>query len=207
MKIICIGRNYVAHAQELNNAIPSRPLIFLKPESSILRKGRPFSIPTWSQEIHHEIEVVLRIGRSGKSIPTTQALDYFTELGLGIDFTARDLQAELKAKGHPWERAKAFDDSAVIGEFVSIDCLRASIDNLSFELRNHGTVLQEGNTSNMIFSFAELIAEITTFLTLEEGDLIFTGTPAGVGPVKDGDLLEGFLEGQSLLQLEISNSQ
>lgn len=204
MKIICIGRNYSDHVRELNHQQPSSPIIFLKPESSIHRKAEPFQIPEWSEEIHHELEVVVRIDAGGKNIAVENAHRYFSKVGLGIDFTARDVQSELKAKAHPWERAKAFDGSAVLGEFLPLEELGKPIDDLSFHLLNRGSVVQEGNTSQMIFPVPELIAEVSTFLTLEEGDLLFSGTPAGVASVASGDFLEGILEGKALLQLDIA---
>jgi 2-keto-4-pentenoate hydratase/2-oxohepta-3-ene-1,7-dioic acid hydratase in catechol pathway len=203
MKIICIGRNYREHAEELNNPIPSQPVIFLKPETAILERDRPFQIPNWTEEVHYEIELVVRIQRSGKEITPDDAVHYYQEVSLGIDFTARDLQSKLKAKGHPWERAKAFDDSAVVGEFVKIEQLKMPVDDLRFQLTNHGAVVQDGHTADMIFPIDELIAEVSAFMTIAAGDLIFTGTPAGVAPVKPGDRLEGRLEGRTLFRVEV----
>jgi len=202
MKIICIGRNYVAHAHELNNEIPQEPVFFMKPDSSLLRNNDPFYIPEWSKEIHHEIELVIKINRIGKNIEKRFAHRYFDEIGLGIDFTARDIQNKLKEKGLPWEKAKAFDQSAAIGRFIPIDSLpdRNAID---FKLALNGKEVQHGNTRDLIFSFDTIIAYVSTYITLKTGDLIFTGTPAGVGPVKTGDHLSAAVEGQVLLDFHI----
>lgn len=203
MKIICIGRNYADHAKELGNPIPSEPVVFLKPQSAILSHKHPFYIPEWTNEVHHEVELVVKIDRLGKSILESHAPRYYSEVSLGIDFTARDIQARLKAQGQPWERAKAFDGSAVIGSFVPLDSLGKSIQDLHFRLENHDDVVQSGHTADMMFTVNRLIAEISSFMTLKVGDLIFTGTPAGVGAIKSGDRLVGKLEGHDLFAVNI----
>ncbi len=202
MKIICVGRNYAAHAAELKNEVPSEPVIFLKPDTSLLPKRQPFFYPDFSKDIHFETELVVRIDRLGKNIPQKFAHKYYSEVTLGIDFTARDIQQELKEKGLPWEKAKAFDGSAPIGKFIEKAKL-PSIENVNFELKINGESRQEGNTSQMLFSIDELIAYVSKFFTLKIGDLIFTGTPQGVGPIQIGDHLEAYLEGEKLLDLKI----
>lgn len=198
MKIICIGRNYVAHARELNNELPTEPVIFMKPDSALLRNDDPFYIPDWSNDLHHEVELIVKISKLGKSIEREFASRYYSEVGLGIDFTARDLQNKLKDKGLPWEKAKAFDHSAVIcKEFIPIDSL-PNRDAINFRLDINGKTVQEGNTSLMIFPIDELIAHISKYFTLKIGDLIYTGTPAGVGPVRIDDRLEGYLEDRKM---------
>jgi len=202
MKIICIGRNYVAHAKELDNEIPDEPVIFLKPDSALLRNNDPFFIPGFSNEIHHEIELVVRICRLGKNIERRFAHRYYKELGLGIDFTARDLQDKLKAKGLPWEKAKAFDKAAALGNtFIPKENLALSA--IKFRLDINGSTVQSGDSALMIFPIDEIIEQVSKYFTLKIGDLIFTGTPAGVGPVHIGDRLEGYLEGQKLLDFMI----
>jgi len=202
MKIICIGRNYVAHAKELDNEIPDEPVIFLKPDSALLRNNDPFFIPGFSNEIHHEIELVVRICRLGKNIERRFAHRYYKELGLGIDFTARDLQDKLKAKGLPWEKAKAFDKAAALGNtFIPKENLGLSA--IKFRLDINGSTVQSGDSALMIFPIDEIIEQVSKYFTLKIGDLIFTGTPAGVGPVHIGDRLEGYLEGQKLLDFMI----
>lgn len=191
MKIICIGRNYVDHAKELNNPVPSRPVVFMKPPSALLIGNRPFYYPEFTKDLHHELEVVLKIGKNGRHVQQEFAADYFKEIALGIDFTARDLQSELKKKGHPWEIAKGFDHSAVISEFVSIDQVNRSA--IEFQLKKNGEIVQKGNTKDMIFSFEDIIVYVSQYFKLQMGDLIYTGTPAGVGPVQVGDKLEGEL--------------
>ena len=203
MKIICIGRNYADHAKELGNQVPSEPVVFMKPQSAILSHKHPFYIPEWTQDVHHEVELVVKIDRLGKSISEAHAPRYYSEVSLGLDFTARDIQAKLKSKGHPWERAKAFDGSAVIGRFISLEELGHSVQELEFTLRNHETVVQKGHTSDMLFFVNRLIAEVSQFMTLKVGDLIFTGTPAGVAAVKSGDRLVGNLEGHDLFAVNI----
>lgn len=192
MKILCIGRNYADHIKELNNVVPDEPVIFIKPDSAVLRSNGPFFIPDFSNEVHHEVEVILKIQKAGKAIPEQFAHEYYQEIGLGIDFTARDLQQKLKEKGLPWEKAKGFDYSAVIGNFYDKD--QFNLGNLNFSLSKNGQTVQNGNTSMMINSFDKIIAHISQYFTLKIGDLIFTGTPAGVSKVATGDLLEGYLE-------------
>ena len=203
MKIICIGRNYVAHANELNNEIPDEPVFFMKPDSSLLRNNDPFYIPDWTKEVHHEIELVIKINRLGKNIEKQFAHRYFDEIGLGIDFTARDIQNKLKEKGLPWEKAKAFDQAAVIGNIFIDKTVFPVQDSISFKLKINDKVVQDGNSELMIFSFEEIISNVSKYVTLKIGDLIYTGTPAGVGPVKIGDHLEGFLEDKKLLDFMI----
>lgn len=203
MKIICIGRNYVAHAKELNNEVPEEPVFFMKPDSSLLRNNDPFYIPDWTNNVHHEIELVIRINRLGKNIREQFAHRYYDEVGLGIDFTARDIQDELKKKGLPWEKAKAFDKAAVIGsKFIKINNL-PDINNIRFNLMINGSSIQAGNSNLMIFGFNQIISHVSKYFTLKIGDLIYTGTPAGVGPVKIGDYLEGYLEQEKLLDFVI----
>lgn len=199
MKIICIGRNYVAHAYELKNEVPDEPVFFMKPDSSLLRNNDPFYIPDWTKEVHHEIELVIKINRIGKNIEKRFAHRYFDEVGLGIDFTARDVQNKLKEKGLPWEKAKAFDQSAVLGSVFIDKAVFPVQNNISFKLKKNGMLVQEGNSELMIFNFEEIISNVSKYVTLKIGDLIYTGTPAGVGPVKIGDHLEGFLEDKKLL--------
>jgi len=196
MKIICVGRNYVAHAHELNNEVPTEPVLFMKPDSALLRNNDPFYIPDWSNDLHHEIELIVRINRLGKNIEKRFAHRYYDEIGLGIDFTARDVQNALKDKGLPWEKAKAFDHSAVIcSEFTPIDDL-PDRNSIHFRLEKNGIPVQEGDSALMIFPIDDIIAHVSKYFTLKIGDLIYTGTPAGVGSVKIGDRLEGYLEGQ-----------
>ena len=202
MKIICIGRNYVAHARELNNDVPEKPVFFMKPDSALVISNRPFFYPEFSKDVHHELEVVIRINRLGRSIEEQYAHRYFSEVALGLDFTARDLQAEQKKKGLPWEIAKGFDYSAPISEFRPLDKYE-NIHNLSFRLDVNGKTVQDGNTSLMIFSFEKIIAYVSRFMTLKTGDLIYTGTPAGVGPVVIDDRLEAYLEGEKLMDFPV----
>ncbi|MDA0568361.1 MAG: fumarylacetoacetate hydrolase family protein [Bacteroidetes bacterium] len=204
MKIICIGRNYLDHATELGNPVPSEPMFFLKPDSSILHKRHAFYIPDWTNEVHYEVELVVKILKLGKAIQTRYASRYYAEVGLGIDFTARDVQSKLKAAGHPWEKAKSFDGSAVVSEeFISLDRLGKSIQNLQFDLSINGTKVQVGSTSEMIFNVDDLISYVSQFMTLKTGDLIFTGTPSGVGSVKSGDKITGTLEGFQMLNVNV----
>jgi len=200
--MICIGRNYVAHARELNNEVPERPVFFLKPDSALVISNRPFFYPDFSSDVHYELEVVIRIDRLGRSIEERYAHRYFSELGLGVDFTARDLQQEQKKKGLPWEIAKAFDYSAPVSEFIPVSKFR-DIHDLDFHLDLNGKRVQEGNTSLMIFNFEKIIAYVSRFMTLKTGDLIFTGTPAGVGPVAINDRLEAYLDGQQLMDFPV----
>jgi 2-keto-4-pentenoate hydratase/2-oxohepta-3-ene-1,7-dioic acid hydratase in catechol pathway len=189
MKIICIGRNYTEHAKELHNEVPEEPVIFIKPDSAVLRNNAPFYIPAFSQDVHYEAELYVKITKIGKSIPKQFAHNYYSHIGLGIDFTARDLQSVLKAKGLPWEKAKGFDYSAVIGKMFPKEDLDTR--TIPFSLLKNGEIVQSGNSSNMIFPIDDIISYVSGFFTLKIGDLIFTGTPAGVGPVKQGDELEG----------------
>jgi acylpyruvate hydrolase len=202
MKIICIGRNYGEHAKELGNALPEKPIIFLKPQTALLRDNKPFYIPEWSSDLHYETELVLKVCKQGKYIDEKFAHKYFDEVTVGIDFTARDLQAKQKAKGLPWEIAKAFDHSAVAGEMKKISGSDKT-KGFHFHLLLNGAKVQDGNTDDMIFSFGTIIAYASQFFTLQVGDLIYTGTPAGVGAVKIGDRLEGFLEGEKVFDFEI----
>lgn len=202
MKIICIGRNYVAHAKELNNEVPASPVFFMKPDSALVISNRPFFYPDFSEDVHHELEVVIRIDRLGRSIEERYAHTYFSEIGLGVDFTARDLQKKQKEKGLPWEIAKGFDYSAPISEFLPVSKFE-DIHNLSFKLDLNGKTVQDGNTSLMIFSFGKIISYVSRFMTLKTGDLIFTGTPAGVGPVAINDRLEAYLEGEKLMDFPV----
>lgn len=202
MKIICIGRNYADHAKELNNPLPSAPVFFLKPDTALLRDGDPFYLPDFSSDIHHELELVLRISKAGKHIDEAFAERYFDQVGLGIDFTARDLQQNCKEKGLPWEIAKAFDNSAPIGKFLPVESI-GNLSQLEFHLKVNGEVRQKGNSSDLIFSFNQVIAYVSKFITLKTGDLIYTGTPAGVGPVKQGDLLQGYLGNDCLIEFQV----
>ena len=201
MKIICIGRNYAEHSKELGNEIPENPVIFMKPDTAILKKGSDFYIPEFSDDVHYELEVVLKISKGGKYIQEEKASNYFDEIGLGIDFTARDLQSKLKEKGLPWELAKGFDGSAVVSEFYK----KSDFDmrNLSFSLMENKEKVQDGNTSMMIFSPEKIIAFVSQYFTLKTGDLIFTGTPQGVGKVEENDILQAFLEDEKVLDLRI----
>jgi 2-keto-4-pentenoate hydratase/2-oxohepta-3-ene-1,7-dioic acid hydratase in catechol pathway len=202
MKIICIGRNYVNHIEELQNERPTEPVIFMKPDSAVLLKQHPFVIPEFSNDIHHEIELIVRINKVGKYIDTKFAHKYYDEISVGIDFTARDLQNELKAKGLPWEKAKSFDGSAVIGEFLQKKQFN-SLENITFELTNNNKTVQKGNASHMLWKIDELISYVSQYFTLKIGDIIFTGTPEGVAAVKSEDILEGFLEGNKLFSIKI----
>ncbi len=201
MKIICVGRNYLEHAKELNNAVPTSPMLFMKPQTALLQDNKPFFYPDFSKNIHYELEIVLRIGKTGKHIDAQFASKYYDKITLGLDFTARDLQDELKSKGHPWEIAKAFDNSAVIGEWLSIEDFK--MENIDFQLLSNGNLAQDGHTRDMIFNFDTLISYASKFFTLKQGDLIFTGTPAGVAAIQVGDKLEGVLEGKTILNCEI----
>jgi len=192
MKIICIGRNYIDHAHELNNPVPAQPVFFMKPESALIRAGLPFFYPDFSKDIHYEVELVLKISKVGKNISEKFAHTYYDEIGIGIDFTARDIQKTCKEKGLPWEIAKAFDGSAPVSEFIPKEAFR-DIYDISFGLEKNGEVVQEGNSGMMIFNFEKIIAYVSQFITLKRGDLIFTGTPARVGPVQIGDELKAML--------------
>ena len=203
MKIICVGRNYAEHIDELKNEHPDSPVIFSKPETARLRKGQDFYIPEFSEEVHYEVELLVKINRVGKYIQPEFAHKYYDEIGLGIDFTARDLQQELKQKGLPWEKAKAFDGSAVIGSKWMDKSGFEAVQNINFSLKKNGENVQAGNTKMMLWEIDELIAEISRFFTLKIGDVIFTGTPAGVGKVEIGDHLEGFVENTSFFEVTI----
>lgn len=201
MKIICIGRNYAEHAHELGNEVPEKPVIFMKPDTAILKKGSDFYIPEFSQDVHYELEVVLKISKGGKYILEENAAKHYEEIALGIDFTARDLQSELKAKGLPWELAKGFDGSAVLSDFY---CKNAyNLSNLNFSLYKNKMEVQNGNTSLMIFSPEKIISFVSQFFTLRTGDLIFTGTPKGVGNVMENDILAAHLENKKVFELRI----
>jgi acylpyruvate hydrolase len=202
MKIICMARNYVAHARELNNPLPTVPVFFMKHENCIVRNNKPFYYPDFSNDIHHEVELVLKISKVGKSIDRKFAHRYFNEVGLGIDFTARDLQEAAREKGLPWEIAKAFDYSAPLSKFIPASDFE-DINNVKFHLNINGKTVQETSTSLMIFSPADQIAHISQYLTFKTGDLLFTGTPAGVGPVQKGDHLEAYLEGTKMLDFYV----
>ena len=201
MKIFCIGRNYVEHAAELNNPVPAKPIIFMKAPNALLTDGKDFYHPEFSNNIHYELELVLKICKNGKSVPPASASTYYDKIGLGIDFTARDLQDECKKKGHPWEIAKSFDSSAVLGSFI--DTLGLDLNNIGFHLLKNGEVVQEGNSRDLIFHFDYLISYISTFFTLQQGDLIYTGTPAGVGKVERADVLEGYIGDKQLLYCRV----
>lgn len=202
MKIICIGRNYAAHIKELANERPSDPVIFMKPDSAVLPKEQDLYIPEFTSDLHYELEVLVRIKKVGKHIDPRFAPKYYDELSLGIDFTARDLQSALKEKGLPWEKAKGFDGSAVIGPWLPVAAY-SDLQNLHFTLSKNGKIVQDGHTAHMLWKINELIAYISTFFTLKKGDVIFTGTPAGVGPVQAGDVLKASLEGEELFTLNI----
>jgi len=202
MKIICIGRNYIDHAKELKNPVPKKPVFFMKPETALLTKNRPFYYPPFSNEIHYEAELVYKITRNGKHIRKEFADSYYEEVGLGIDFTARDLQRECKEKGLPWEISKAFTDSAPISDLFPVTELKDK-DNIQFRLEKNGEIVQEGVSSDMIFNMKEIISYVSQFIMLRMGDLVFTGTPAGVGPVKIGDRLIGFIEDKKMFNFEV----
>ena len=202
MKIICIGRNYVKHIEELNNDRPDEPVVFLKPDSSILLKQHPFVIPEFTDDVHHEVELLVKINKVGKYIEPKFASNYYDEIGLGIDFTARDLQAKLKENGLPWEKAKSFDGSAVIGEFYPKSDSK-SLEDLEFKLVKNGEIVQLGNTKHMIWKIDELISHVSQDFTLKKGDIIFTGTPEGVAAVKPNDILEGYLEDKKSFRIQV----
>lgn len=201
MKVIGIGRNYVAHAKELGNEVPKEPLVFFKPDTALLQKNDPFYFPSFTKEIDHEIEIVIRISREGKNIEPKFAHKYYDQLALGVDFTARDLQNEARENGLPWALAKGFNHSAPISKLLKTEDY--NLKNLNFKLNINGDTVQEGNTKQMLFDFDEIIAYVSKFIFLKKGDLIFTGTPKGVGTINIGDRLEGFIEDQKLLDFEI----
>jgi len=201
MKIFCVGRNYADHAKELGNAVPEAPVIFMKPATALLESPTPFYYPSFTHELHYEAELVLRIAKNGKNIAEPLAQAYYDKFTVGIDFTARDLQAELKKKGLPWEKAKAWDHSAVVGNWVPIP---HTINNhIQFSLEKNGQIVQAGNSRDMIFSFNHIVSHISNYFSLELGDLVFTGTPAGVGACEVGDLLSGYLEKEKMFELTI----
>ena len=202
MKLICIGRNYAKHIEELQNERPDEPVVFLKPDSAILLKQHPFVIPEFSSDIHHEIELIVKISKVGKYIEPKFAHKYYEEISVGIDFTARDLQQKLKDKGLPWEKSKAFDGSAVIGSFISKKVF-SSLESINFELTNNGKTVQKGNSSLMLWKIDELIAYVSQYFTLKIGDIIFTGTPEGVAVVQPNDVLEGFIENKKVFRINI----
>jgi len=202
MKIICIGRNYVMHAKELNNPVPEKPVFFMKPETALLLKNRPFFHPDFSNDIHYEAELVFRINKVGKYIQEKFAHTYYNQLAIGIDLTARDIQSKCKAKGLPWEIAKAFDSSAPLSEFIPIDEFK-SVNDIQFSLNKNGEEVQHGNSADMLFSIDKIIAYVSQFVTLKIGDLIYTGTPAGVGKIAVGDEFEAFIEGKSMLKMRV----
>lgn len=202
MKIICIGRNYVEHAKELNNPVPEKPVFFMKPDTALLLKNNPFFYPEFTSDLHFETELVLKICKNGRHIEEIFANTYYDEIGIGIDFTARDIQAECKKKGLPWEIAKAFDQSAPMGKFLPVSEFK-DLSNIHFELKINGETKQNGTSRDMIFSFDKIIAYVSQFVTLRTGDYIFTGTPEGVGPTKIGDHFEAFIEGKKLLSFNV----
>jgi acylpyruvate hydrolase len=202
MKIICIGRNYIDHAKELKNPVPKKPVFFMKPDSALVIKNRPFFYPEFSKDVHHELELVIRIQRLGRSIPEKFAKRYYAEVALGIDFTARDLQNEMKDKGLPWEIAKGFDYSAPVSEFIPVSDL-GDVANLDFHLQLNGKTVQKGNSKDMIFNFEKVVSYVSQFMTLKTGDLIYTGTPAGVGPVQIGDHLECYLQDKKMMDFYV----
>ncbi|MEY3842526.1 MAG: hypothetical protein RIR80_97 [Bacteroidota bacterium] len=202
MKIIAIGRNYQEHAKELNNPIPTEPVVFLKPDTALLKEGKAFYHPDFSNDIHFEVELIIKIGKEGKHITTKFARNYIEAIGLGIDFTARDLQQKCKEKGLPWEIAKAFDHSAPIGEFIPLNEI-PDLNAIQFSLKQNQIVVQNGNSADMIFSFDDIISYVSQRFTLKKGDLIFTGTPAGVGKINIGDLLEGFISDRKMLSVPV----
>ncbi len=202
MKIICIGRNYSEHAKELNNAVPTEPVFFLKPDSALLIRNRPFFYPDFTKDLHYECEIVLKITKVGKCIAEKFAHSYIGAIGIGIDFTARDLQQKAKDKGLPWEKAKAFDFSAPISQFIPVEEIQ-DINSIKFSLLKNGTKVQDGDTAEMIFSFENIISYVSQFMTLKTGDLIYTGTPAGVGPVQIGDKLEAYIGERKMLSCTI----
>lgn len=201
MKIICVGRNYIDHAKELNNPVPSKPLLFMKPSTALLDRSKPVFYPSFTKDLHYEGEIVLKISGNVRCVEERFAHKYFNEISIGIDFTARDIQEQCKQKGHPWEIAKAFDGSAPIGKFIPLD--RVDRNAIGFQLKKNGEVVQDGNTRDLIFSLDHLVSYISHFFSLHTGDLIYTGTPAGVGPVQIGDLLEGYIEGEHLLSCRV----
>ncbi|MFZ9242801.1 MAG: fumarylacetoacetate hydrolase family protein [Sediminibacterium sp.] len=203
MSIYCIGRNYVAHAKELGNEVPTSPVIFMKPSTALLNKGEQLTIPSFTKDLHYEAELVLRVNQVAKKVKNARVMDYCDAITVGIDFTARDVQNDLKAKGLPWEKAKAFDDSAIIGEWIPLT--EDMFENpFHYSMTQNGNMVQEGDSSLMIYGLPQIIESITEYFTLYPDDLIFTGTPAGVGPTHQGDVFEGFFEGKSVFKLQVN---
>ena len=202
MKIFCVGRNYSDHAKELGNTVPDEPVIFIKPKSALLLPNTPFYYPEFTNELHYECELVIRISKNGKYIQDKHAHNYYDKITVGIDFTARDIQDKLKAKSLPWEKAKAFDSSAAVGKFVDIDSL-ANKDDIQFSLLKNGEQVQKGSSASMIFDFGKIIADISQYFSINIGDVVCTGTPSGVGECIVGDILDGYLEGDKLLSVEV----
>lgn len=202
MKIICIGRNYTEHAKELNNNMPDEPIFFMKPDTALIQSRNPFVYPSFSKDIHHEVEIVVKINKIGKHIEEKFAHTYYNEISVGVDFTARDIQQICKEKGLPWEKAKSFDGSAPVGKFIAIQNFE-NLNNINFSLFINGEPKQQGNTKDMVFTINQLISYVSKFVTLKIGDIIFTGTPSGVGPIKIGDKIECFLEGKNLLTFNV----
>jgi 2-keto-4-pentenoate hydratase/2-oxohepta-3-ene-1,7-dioic acid hydratase in catechol pathway len=202
MKLICIGRNYSEHIKELENEKPTDPVIFLKPDTAILVKKQPFFIPDFSNDVHHEVEILVKINKVGKYIDKKFAHKYYDEIGLGIDFTARDLQSKLKEKGLPWEKAKAFDGAAVIGNWINVSDIQ-DVNNINFSLQKNDEIVQKGNTSHMLWKIDEIIEYVSKYFTLKIGDIIFTGTPAGVGKVITNDKLKGFIENTQMFSITV----
>jgi 2-keto-4-pentenoate hydratase/2-oxohepta-3-ene-1,7-dioic acid hydratase in catechol pathway len=203
MSIYCIGRNYVAHAKELGNEVPTSPVIFMKPSTALLNKGEQLTIPSFTKDLHYEAELVLRVNKVAKKVKNAHVMDYCDAISVGIDFTARDVQNDLKAKGLPWEKAKAFDDSAVIGEWIPLT--EDMFENpFHYSMTQNGNIVQEGDSSLMIYGLSQIIESITEYFTLYPDDLIYTGTPAGVGPTHQGDVFEGFFEGKSVFKIQVN---
>ncbi len=203
MSIFCIGRNYVAHAKELGNEVPTSPVIFMKPSTALLNKGEQLTIPSFTKDLHYEAELVLRVNKVAKKVKNVHVMDYCDAISVGIDFTARDVQNDLKAKGLPWEKAKAFDDSAVIGEWIPLT--EDMFENpFHYSMTQNGNTVQEGDSSLMIYGLSQIIESITEYFTLYPDDLIYTGTPAGVGPTHQGDVFEGFFEGKSVFKIQVN---
>lgn len=205
MKIICVARNYADHVREMSNPLPEAPVLFIKPDTALIQNNQPFPLPDFSQLMHYETEIVLRICKDGKNIPEKNAEKYFNALTVGIDFTARDLQTKMREKGLPWAISKSFDGSAVVGKFIPLSDVK-DIHALAFYLKKNGEIIQKGNTKDMIFSYGKMLSYASQFFTLQKGDLIFTGSPFGVGPVKVGDMLEGFLGEKKLFHCDVINS-
>ena len=202
MKIICIGRNYIDHIKELSNQKPMNPVVFLKPDSSVIAKNQNFIIPSFSNEIHHEVELVIKINKVGKHIDKSFSHKYYDEIGLGIDFTARDIQSNLKEKGHPWEKSKAFDNSCMVGNFLKKEKLE-DISKIEFSLKKNNEIVQSGCSNDMLWKIDELISYVSQYFTLKNGDLIFTGTPSGVSKVESGDILEGYISSIKMFTLKV----